>query len=341
MNPTPYGPSISMTQRECERYSLPRYIRALATNDRTELSNFRSLSNQVAAHTGQPDERWYIPGDMLQTRTMTTVPGAKGGYLVSPSIAGFSNALARRSLIDTLPITRLQVANVGTVVKAQLATQNGVSWLAEGVSSTPAEETIGNVSMSPKTCLAAMDVSEQLMRVTDPAVAEYGLQRQLLTAVNEAWSTVLLTGSGSAEPLGIINTVGIDTRTGASFSTATAAAMVKVVESFDNGASVQAVASLDAAEVLRQRAKVTGGERFLVENGRLLDVQFTASRAMSGARLVVAPWSSVILCQWGALELDVDRSGGFNAATFRVRVLGFVDVGIERPAQIASASAIT
>jgi hypothetical protein len=273
---------------------------------------------------------------------MTTVPGGKGGYLAASSLVGFGNALARRSLIETLPITRLQVENVGTIVKAQLATQNAVSWLAgETASATPAEETIGNVSLAAKTSLAAMDVSEQLLRLADPAVSQYALQQQLFTAVNEAWSTVMMTGAGGAEPLGILNNPGIDTRTGASFNMAAAAGMIKVSEGYDNADSVVAVGSLDAAETLRQRAKVTGGERFMVEDRRLLDVPFIGTRAMTGARLVVAPWTSVILCQWGALEIDVDRSGGFNLAQFRVRLLGFVDVGIERPAQVAVATAIT
>lgn len=339
-----FGPSLGLTQAERRKYNLFTLARALAFNDRALLTSFGSQTREIARATGQPDTAFLVARDYLDfdTRTMTTATGGKGGYLVAPSLAGFSNAIQRSSLIDTLPIQRLQVENVGTVVKATLAAQNAVSWLAgEGVSGTPTEETIGNVSMVARTSLAAMDVSEQLLRQTDPAVAQYALQQQLLTTTNEAHSTAMLVGAGGAEPLGIFNTPGIDTRTGATFNIAAGAGMIKVSEGYDNGDSVVAVASLDGIETLRQRAKVASGERFMVENGRLLDVPIIGTRAMTGARMVVAPWSSVVMCQWGALQIDVDRTSGFNTAGFRIRLLGYVDFACERPAQIAVATAIS
>jgi hypothetical protein len=340
-----FGPAVGLTQHERGKYNLASVVRALVMQDRAKLANFLSISREICQVTGQPDAgHLYCPREFFdapESRALSTVPGSKGGYLVQASAVSFNNALARRSVIGQLPLTRIEVDQVGSVVRAQLATQNSVVWISENTQATPAEGTLGNIAMTGKMALAAVDVSEQLFRQTEQAVATYAIDQQLGQAVGEAYSTALLTGAGAAEPLGIFSTPGIDTRTGASYDMAAAAAMIKVAEAYDDGDSVIAVGSLDGAETLRRRAKVSGGERFIVEDRRLLDAPFVGTRAMSGARLVVAPWANVVMCTWGALEIDVDTSGGFNSLQRRVRLIGLVDFSAERPAQVAVATAIT
>jgi HK97 family phage major capsid protein len=342
MNHMHTAPSLGLTTKERAAYSISGLIRALVDSDRKALTGYRELSDAVRKHTGQPEtmDGYYLPADVLGTRALSTATGAGGGYLAGSELVGYAAALDRASLARRLGVNVLDGLRTDVTI-ASANSQATSTWVGENVSAPDSTDpVVGQISLGPRTVVTLIPVSLALMRQAGPAGEQF-VQQRLGVADAEAADAAMFQGSGGVQPLGLMNTPGVNTRTGASFDMAAAAAMVKACEAYVNDNTIAWVAGIDAAATLRQRAKVTGGERFIVDDGKILDQPFYVSRSMPAAGLICAPWSSVILGRWGAPELRVETSTGFNTASVRVGVFSMVDVSCERPASIATATAVS
>lgn len=344
MNYTLSAPVLGLTSKERNSYSVAGLIRAVAERDQFEVARYRELSTATAKATGQPElsTGFYMPADVLgapQQRTMTTTSGPAGGYAVATEIAGYAAALNRASLIGQLQITRLDDLRANVVIPSQTL-QHETVWAAEGAEAAPSQGTFGNITMTPRTAISMVTVSRQLL-VQMGAAGQRFIDRQLGVSVAEAIDTALLQGAGGAQPIGILNALNVDTRTGNAFDMAAAAAMLKVAEGYANDDSIAFVAGVDAAEVLRKRAKAANTAQFMVEGNEMLGRPFIVSRSMPAAKLICAPWSSVMLGSWGAPEIRIDASTYFESGAVRVGIFSMVDTAVERPQSIAIATAVS
>ncbi len=345
MNTLLTAPTLGLTAKERATYSIAGLVRAICEHDQHRVSDYGVLSSRVAQLTGASPMvlGHYLPADILgvpQQRDMMTTSGSAGGYMVGVETIGYSAALNRASMVDKLGVTRLAELRADTVIVTQ-ATQHQTLWVAEGVAAAPTQGTLGAVSLTPKTAIAMVTASRQLLTQAGAAGRQF-IDAQLGVAVAETIDAAIVGGSGvSGEPLGILSMEGVDTRTGASFDIAAAAAMLKVAEGYRADDSVAWLAGVDAAETLRKRPKVTGGERMLAEDGRMLGRPFHVSRSMPAAGLICAPWSSVMLASWGAPLLKTDPSAYFDSGAVRIGLFVMVDVAVERPSLIAAATNVS
>lgn len=345
MNYTLSAPTLGLTSKERNSYSVAALIRAVAERDQFEVGRYRELSTATAKATGQPElsTGFYMPADVLgapQQRTMTTTSGPAGGYAVATEIAGYAAALNRASLIGQLQITRLDDLRANVVIPSQTL-QHETVWAAEGAEAAPSQGAFGNITMTPRTAISVVTVSRQLL-VQLGAAGQRFIDRQLGVSVAEAIDTALLQGTGGAQPVGILNTLNVDTRTGNAFDMAAGAAMLKTAEGYANDDSIAWVSGIDAAETLRKRVKTaTYGNGFMVEGNTMLGRPFFVSRSMPAAKLICAPWSNVLLGGWGAPEIRIDASTYFESGAVRVGIFSMVDTAVERPQAIAIATAVS
>lgn len=344
MNYTLSAPVLGLTSKERDSYSIGGLIRAVCESDKFEITRYAELSRAVAQKTGQPELTGghYLPAELLHTpqqRDMSTATGQAGGYMVGIDSVGYAAALNRASLLGQVAITQLPGLKGDAVIASQTV-QHETVWVAEGAAANPTQGTLGQISMVPKIAISMVTLSKQLIRQAGPGGSRF-IDRQLGVSVAEAWDSATLQGAGGAMPLGLLNVPNVDTRTGNSFDMAAGTAMLKVAEAYANDDSIAWVAGIDAAETLRKRAKVSGGERFMVEGNEMLGRPFVVSRSMPAAKLICAPWSSVMLGSWGAPEIKIDPSTYFNSGAVRVGVFSMVDVAVERPQSIAIATAVS
>jgi hypothetical protein len=102
-------------------------------------------------------------------------------------------------------------------------------------------------------------------------------------------------GTGGA-PTGIAATTDVSTQDGSTFSVAKAAALLKAVES--GGADTPTVSfCMDpaTAEKLRQRPKVTGGERMIFEDGKILDRPAHVSTGIDAGTIFCGSFPDVLV----------------------------------------------
>jgi HK97 family phage major capsid protein len=343
------GPVLGLKPGELRHSSLAGLVRAIATKDEPELHRYRELSDAVEAIVGprMGAQTFLIPGDLLgpQQRDMNVGNGVGGGpYLIGSETLGFGDALSKRSILGRLPGVQQHQG-----LKADQTFLRGIGkptaqWLAEdGVTpSVSSDPTLGAVSLTPKTVVCTTTCTRQLLLQGGP-LADAVIRGALAGSLAEAVDLALISGSGnSGQPLGLSLTPGINSRAGTSFALSDAAAMLTGTDGYSQADTLVWVVGAAAAEILRKRPKVSGGENMLLDDrDRMLAKPALVSRAAPDSTLLLAQWATLHFAQWAALEVMVDPFTMFNQGLVVLRALWRVDFGIESPAQVAVATTVT
>jgi HK97 family phage major capsid protein/HK97 family phage prohead protease len=177
---------LGIGTRETERYSLFKVIRALRYGGQQpklleeaayELECSRAIGKQLGRNL---TSSILIPGEVLERplgaaaeRAMATQPGAKGGFMVNVQNMGFIDILRNRSVAMAMG-ARVMSGLQGNVTFPRQTGKVSVTWQAgEGTSVTAADQALGQLSMTPKTCIAITDVSEQLLAQATPSAEAF------------------------------------------------------------------------------------------------------------------------------------------------------------------------
>lgn len=339
------GPHMGLTRAELERFTLPNLIDAFLSDNSAELAAFRRLSDSVGLITKQSPGSlgaFLFAGDQLgylNRRDLTASNAAAGGYTVSTEIATFSATMAKQSLIGVLPVQRLQSLQSNVTLTTETV-RASAGWAYEGAVATTSESTFAQVAMTPKICTAEASVSRKLKVQMGPAAGAF-THNLLAEKTSEACNAALLFGTGaSGQPLGIAIATGVDSRAGTSYAWSDATAMLKVCDGFAQGESIMWVAGVDSAQTLRNRERAAGSG-FIADGDRIANKPLLVSRGVPATSLTVTEWAKVWFADWGALEILIDPFTEFKAGKVRILAKWLIDVAVERPQLIATATAVT
>lgn len=339
---------LGLTAREVREYSLTRELRRMAFDPHGK-SFERELSDDIAKRlrglpivVGGSDPRDRLIGGLLvpyevQTRAMSTQPGSKGGYAVGTQAIGVIDAVRARSVCVRMGARQLP-GLIGNLVAPRETATVSVTWQAgDGTSISAGDQTLGALSMTPKTCIAITDVSEQLLRQTSPAADSF-MAVDIGNAVAIAVDNAAINGTGGAQPHGIVNYAGI-----ASGQDASAATWAKLLAFSQTAGTANALrgnpgflANTAGASALMGKQRFSGTDSPLWV-GNILDGTITGLPAMSSEQvasgnLIFGSFDELVIGDWGVLELAVDRSGTrFNTAQVGIRALWLVDVMLRFP----------
>ena len=344
--------SVGLSARETQRYSLFRAIRAMSrghldqrfiADAAFELECTRELQKKLGR---QGEGSILVPGEILQrpvgaevaSRAMATTPGGKGGYLVNVENMGFIDILRNRSVSMAMG-ARVMAGLVGNV---QIPRQTGkptITWQAgEGVSVTAADQTLGQLSMTPKTAICITDVSEQLLRQSSPSAESFVMADLAANIAIDGVDNAVINGTGGAQPLGIKNTTGITASQDA--ASATYAKILAFVSTAAGSNAIRGnpgfVTNAAGASVLMQKARFSNTDTPLWEgnimDGTLVGFRAMASEQLASGNLIFGSFDEVVIGEWGVLELAMDSGGTrFNTAQVGIRAMWMVDVLLRYP----------
>ena len=341
---------LGLSNSETKQYSLFRAIRALkfGTRELIEGAAFEfECSRAVAKQLGRGNtSSMLVPSEVLQRplgedavkRAMATTPGAKGGYLVNVQNMGFIDILRNRSVAMNMG-ARVLSGLQGNVTFPRQTGKVSVTWQAgEGTSITAADQALGQLSMTPKTCIAITDVSEQLLAQSSPSAESFVMADLAADVAIDGVDAAVINGTGGAQPLGIKNTTGITSAQDS--ATATYAKMLAFPTVAGGVNAIKGnpgwVTNIAGAAVLMTRQRFSSTDTPVWE-GNLLDGSLVGFRAMSSEQLasgniIFGSWDEVIIGEWGVLELSTDNGGTrFNTAQVGIRAMWMVDVMIRYP----------
>ena len=143
----------------------------------------------------------------LDTKALGEGAGAAGGYLVPPEYIQ-DLVLLRRATAPLLDYVRRVPVKSNLIYVPQQTTVSTVGWTAENATKPSTDEVLGQLSVNVFTLAGIAKVSNQLLEDSSPAVD--GVVRQdLMRGVNIEMDRVVINGSGTGQPTGILNTSGV------------------------------------------------------------------------------------------------------------------------------------
>ena len=281
-------------------------------------------------------------------RDMTVAGSSGSNYLVSTDNqpGSFIDLLRNESVVLGLGATRL-TGLVGNLTIPKMTAGGTPYWLSDETTQiTESQPTIGQLSLSPKDVAALTQISHKLMQQSTPD-AEMLVMRDLAMTLGLAADVATLRGSGaSGQPHGIIGTTGLG-----SFDTDATNTFADVLDAQIDVMAANALRPgcaylADAASA----ALLMGRSRFAntdtpIWNGNLLEGTMAgfpcrATNQMSANTMLFGWWPSIIVAEWGQLELVVNRFSDETRGLISVRAWYQMDTGMRYPAAFSYDSTV-
>lgn len=289
-----------------------------------------------------PDgRRPMIPFDEL-ARDLTVDIAGVGGFLVGGQNQDVLDILRPWSVVARAGI-QLLTNLTGDVSVPKVTGKATPKWLetetAEVPTSTPA---LQEIALTPKTVGILIQLSRRLMLQTD---GEKFARRELLRSVGTAIDQACINGSGAdGEPLGLLDTPGVNTEPGAAFSHASAAAMKRVVAAADASDEEISFLSTPAVRELLETRERASGSGYIWDHDHVASRPGFVSTDVPSDTLIAGAWPRLLLGLWGrgiTLEVNPFDATAFKRGGISVRALVSVDVGVLHPAAFALSVSIT
>jgi len=358
--PTPF---IGMSDPEIEKYSLMRAIRAAASGDWQEASLELEASRAVEKTMGRNPRGFFVPMDWMQRRQPLTPEqrdqlkgtGSAGGFMVGTELLGasFIDRLVNKMVMAQAGVTYL-TGLVGSVAIPRLATGPTSYWVAENAAPTEGAQVFEQVTLSPKTNAAYIDISRRLLQQASLDV-ENMVRNDLARSVALALDKAILQGAGTNEPTGLLNTTSVVDCSGTDGDTTAWASVIELETTVATAnADVGRLAYITNPTIrgVMKSTLITAtyGEQFLWDskspgtpvNGYpcLITAQIGATNAKGSSGSIMSfiffgNWEDVIVGSWGSLDVLVDPYSGGTAGTVRVIVFNDTDVAVRHPAGFA------
>ena len=324
---------IGLTQKEARSFSFLRAINYLANpTDRAarDAAGFEiEASEAAAAKLGRASRGITIPADVMR-RDLNVGTATAGGNLVETELdaANFIDLLRNASALDRAGATVL----TGLSGNVSIPRQSGAAtayWVAESGSPTESQQTIDQVSLTPKTCGAYTDFSRRLI-IQSSIDVENMVRGDLAKVLALEIDRVGLYGSGSSnQPLGLKDTTGVLTEDFAA-NTPTFAEVV-ALESDVAGANAllgSPVYLMNSAMrgALKTAEKASNTAQFIYMDDEVNGYRAVVSNQVASNDLWFGNFSDLIMAYFSGLDLMVDPYTHSTSGTVRVVALQDVDV---------------
>lgn len=342
------SPDLGMGGGEVQRYSVLRAIAAAASGDWSKAGLEREAHVAIEKKIG-PSRRngVYVPFD-VQKRDLTTAGATTGQKLVGTDHmpGSFIELLRARNRVVALG-ARMMSGLVGNVAIPKQTGAGTAYWLAsESTAITEADQTIGQVTLTPRNVGAYTEISRQLTLQGTPD-AEMLVMDDLAAVLAIAIDVAAINGSGaSGQPTGVLNTAGIGSVSGTSIAYA---GIVEFQTDVAGSNALQAncayMTTPAIAGLLMQRQRFTSTDTPLwtgsVLDGQVAGYRATSSTSVPAATMLFGDFSQIIIGEWGVMELEVNPYANFPAGIIGVRAWATVDVAVRQVGAFSAAASIT
>ncbi len=360
------GALESLSRKERKDYSIARAILAQCESE-VDASLEREVSQLIEAKIGRPARNggMFIPTRLNSPKMsgLDTTTNATGKYTVATEIRDLIELLRNKMRVVQMGgkyLTGLQ----GNLQFPTQASPSTLYWTGEnpGSNVTETDMTFGVRNMTPHTCMATTAFSRQLL--AQSTVDVESLVREDLAKIHALGiDLAAINGSGSAnQPLGILKTTGIGSVSmGASGGPPTYAAMVALETAIASANADDTNMGFLTTPVMRGRMKKVGkldsvyasiplwdqvadspgkgdlnGYLALASNQVPSNLVTLDSSHSDCHAILFGVWPSVIIGEWGVLELISDPYSLKRQGMIEVTSFQLVDVMLRHPEQFAA-----
>lgn len=355
----PSDPDLGMDTRDVKNYSILRAVRAAVSGDWSQAPLEKEASDAVAKKVRREPRSFFVPYDVInprERRDMTVGTPSAGGYLKGTNtLPSIIDLLTNRLVLGQAGATML----TGLVGDIAIPKQTGGAtgyWLAENGAPNESNITVGQVSLTPHTFGAYVDVSRKLMKqasIDVEAMVRMDIARSIALGIDYA-GLHGNSGSDANQPDGIAATSGIGSVVGGTNGAAPDWADIVGLETevAQDNADFGTLAYVTNAKV-RGKLKQTfrngtygeipvwgGGETPLNDYRALVSNQVSSTLSKGSSSVCSAiffgNWADLVLGMWGEMDMLVDPYTFSSSGAVRIVAFQDVDFGV-RNAQSFSA----
>jgi HK97 family phage major capsid protein/HK97 family phage prohead protease len=329
---------IGLSEKESRSFSFLRAINYLANPaDRAarEAAAFEiEASEAAAAQLGRQSRGITVPQDVLR-RDLTVGVASAGGNLVATDLdaGSFIDLLRNASALDQAGATVL----TGLTGNVAIPRQSGAAtayWVAESGAPTESQQSVDQVSLTPKTVAAYTDYSRRLMLQSSIDV-ENMVRNDLARVLALKIDLAGLYGTGTnGEPLGLKLTNGIGTE---NFG-ATTPTFAEVVALESDVATANALLGSPVYLMnatmrggLKTQTKDTGSGMFVMEGNEVNGYRGVLSNQVASGDLWFGNFADLIIGYFSGLDIMVDPYSNSTSGTVRVVAMQDCDIAVRHP----------
>jgi len=359
-----YAPQgdLGLSQRELGSFSMVKALAAQAFPHAGIKVDFeRECSAEIAKRMGVQPRGILMPYDVMtekrdyEKRDLTVGTSSAGGYLVATELRpqDFIELLRNRMMVRQMGATVLSGLQ-GNVAFPKQSAAGTAYWLAEAGSITESQQTLAQVTLSPKTVGAMTDYSRQLLLQSSIAVENF-VRNDLSKIIALAIDLAAIHGSGASnQPTGIVATSGIGSVAGGTDGLAPAWSHIVGLETAVANANAdvgtlgyltnsRTRGKLKVTEKASSTAQFIWGDGAQPLNGYKAGVSNQVSNTLvkgsSGAvcsAILFGDWSQLLIGEWGILDLFADPYISGDAGNVRIRGFMSTDIAIRTAASFAA-----
>lgn len=287
------------------------------------------------------DRSFSIPSFMMRatTQSVTGDAGAFGGALVPTDIKMINDFMPRLFLQE---LGANFVSGLTGNVQFPINKNFELDWLDENEEVVLKAGEFNGPTLKPKRAAAGVMLSNQLLLQSSVDVEEL-IINNFRNGAKRAIERAAINGDGVKQPLGLLNTAGINLSAVTSPKTPEYAdilelkGLVKDADSTD--ISLGFLSDNVLASVLEGVKKDAGSGRFLLEEGKLAGMKHVASSlvpTLAGNHpLIYGDWSQMTIGQWGGANFVVDPYTKAGSGAIVVYINLYANVIIALPKAFA------
>jgi HK97 family phage major capsid protein len=344
--------SAIFTERELAKYSVSRAISQIVESQKNQHPGYpgRLSGLELEVHDALRSHFYDTPageasvnGFLLPINALKGLSAGQfttGGALVNSEFAAsIVPALRSRSVCVEMGATVFEGLR-GDVLLPSETTTGSAQWLAElEAAADGSDPTFAQTKLSPKRVVALTRVTKQLLNQSSLGVENF-MRNDLLSVVATALDKAALVGSGSVQPLGLLNRTDTNTVTfsgAASFSKAIDMQSSVALDNASTG-NLGYVTSPGSAAKWMLKTKDTTGIGFLwdgdINSGTVAGApaRSTTQIAAGSDQVVFGSWAGLALGIFhDSLEVIVDSYTLKKQALVEIQVTLLADVGVWHP----------
>jgi HK97 family phage major capsid protein len=362
----PINTHTTTEARDLAKYSILKAVRSAlpANKGGVELSGIEKEMHQQAVNearaAGKSVEGVGIPQMLLERRdnsiTQPTQPEDGSAVIERSPLRPVIDLLRPRTPLRALGAQFL--TGLTGNVPVPTMTQGAVAtWKGEIDELDKSNQKFSSTEMTPHRLGTFAIRSLQFLAQTAPSV-ETMLRTDIENAMMQALELAAINGSGSnGEPLGILNTSGVNVFDTGANGTAPSRALLVGLQALVEDQNVRMdspgflINVLTKATLLNTKIDAGSGLFLMGDAGTLLGEQVGVTSLMpknltkgTGTNLsaaVYGNWRDLLIGQWGGLDITVDPYTLATKGQVRIIIQSFFDVLVQRPKAFAVAKGIS
>lgn len=341
---------IGMSKKEMQRFSVVRAIHALANP--TDMAARKAAgfefdaSDAVAQKMGKAARGFFMPTDVQKRDLLVGTPTAGGNLVATELLSGSFIDLFRNAMVINQMGTRVLTGLVGQIAIPKQTGAATAYWVAENGAPTESQQTVGQVTMTPKTVGAYTDISRRLTLQSSLDV-EQMVNMDLATVLGLAVQQAAINGPGTGnQPSGLLTLITPSVVGGVNGLAPTWQNMIDLETAVAVGNA--AIGSLGYLTNVKVRGKLKSTQKFSGTNG--MPVWDAGQQPINGygvgvtnavpsnltkgtsvgvaSAILFGNFADLMIGMWGSLDIMVDPYTGSTAGTIRVVALQDVDVAV-------------